>query len=352
MQKRILLGGKAMSIDELFSKLGYKKEEYTLVKDYYKRMGLKEETLYGKVSDTYPFLLKIGCSKKEIIKMSTSFAAIYSYNVDNLSQKLIDLEELGYTKKEVIKIIKEEPQVFGYSINKIKRKLNSLEEIGYERKNVLKITYTTPVIFSYDSQSIKNKIDDLMELGYKKKDVLKMTKAFPKLYNLSIEYIKQRIKDMILLGYTKEEIINMTIDMPTIYGYGIDNITGTLEKLEELNYTKEEVLNMTKNFPAIFGYSAENLKQKIEFYDYIDLHEIIANESFHLMQSAPVSYARYKFYNEEEGISIDINNYGKLFVNNKYFEKHSKITKRELLEKYKFETYLEEKNKVNVKKKI
>ena len=104
--------------------------------------------------------------------------------------------------------------------------------------------------------------------------------------------------------------------------------------------TKEEVIKMTKILPAIYGYSIENMKQKIDFYDSIDMHELAVIDSKKLMQSVNLSYARYSFY-KDRGIDIDMNNYRKLFVEQKKFEKAYRITKKELLEKYDYDKYEE-----------
>ena len=77
---------------------------------------------------------------------------------------------------------------------------------------------------------------------------------------------------------------------------------------------------MTKTLPAIYSYSIENLKKKTEFYDEINLHELAIIDAKQLMQSVDLSYARYEFY-KEQGIIIGINNYKKLFINQKRFEK-------------------------------
>ena len=113
-----------------------------------------------------------------------------------------------------------------------------------------------------------------------------------------------------------------------------------------LGYTKEEVIRMTKSFTPIYGLSIENMKQKIEFYDSIDMHELAVINPKQLMQSVNLSYARYSFY-KDRGIDIDMNNYRKLFVGQKDFEKAYGITKKELLEKYDYNKYKEEKEKEN-----
>lgn len=61
------------------------------------------------------------------------------------------------------------------------------------------------------------------------------------------------------------------------------------------------------------------------------------------MQSTALSYARYEFY-KEKGIDINMDNYKKLFVGQKIFENQYGINKQELLEKYNYNNFLEEKN--------
>ena len=78
------------------------------------------------------------------------------------------------------------------------------------------------------------------------------------------------------------------------------------------------------------------MKQKIEFYDSINLHSLAVVEPKKLMQSVKLSYARYYFF-MEKGIKIDETNYALLFINQSRFEKQYGITKKELLEKYPYE---------------
>ena len=138
----------------------------------------------------------------------------------------------------------------------------------------------------------------------------------------------------------------MTKSLPSIYGYSIESIKQKIEDIISLGYTKEEVIKMTKSLPSIYGYSIENMKQKIDFYDSIDMHELAVIDSKRLMQSVNLSYARYSFYIDRE-TDINMKNYRKLFVRQKQFEKAYGITKKELLEKYDYNKYKEEKEKEN-----
>ena len=195
-------------------------------------------------------------------------------------------------------------------------------------------------------KKLKDNFAFLLKMGYTKEEVIKMTKSSPQIYSYSIENMKQKIEDIISLGYTKEEVIKMTKILPAIYGLSIESMKQKIEDIISLGYTKEEVIKMTKILPAIYGFSIENMKQKIDFYDSIDMHELAVINPKQLMQSVNLSYARYSFY-KDRGIDIDMNNYGKLFVGQKNFEKTYGITKKELLEKYDYNKYKEEKEKEN-----
>ena len=252
----------------------------------------------------------------------------------------------GYTKEEyneirnsyILKSYFEEKL-----LEKFKENTTYLLELGYTKEEVIKMTKSLPAIYGYSIENMKQKLTDIMSLGYTKEEVIKMTKSLPAIYGLSIENMKQKLTDVISLGYTKEEGIKMTKTCPSIYGYSIENMKQKLTDVMSLGYTKEEVLQITTTFPAIYSLSIETIRQKIEFYDSINMHLLAVQDSKQLMQSVALSYARYQFY-LSIGIIIDISNYKKLFIGNKSFEKTYGITKEELLVRYPYEQYTEEKN--------
>ena len=143
-----------------------------------------------------------------------------------------------------------------------------------------------------------------IELGYTEKDYLEIKNSYP-------------------LERTKEETL-------------IKKVKENYDFLLSLGYSKEDVIKMTKSLPGIYSLSIENIKQKIEFYDSIGLHSLAIDDTKKLMQSTKLSYARYMFY-KEKGIIINEKNYGKLFINQKEFEKVYGITKESLLEMYPYE---------------
>ena len=158
-----------------------------------------------------------------------------------------------------------------------------------------------------------------------------------------------KLEELIILlcnfGYTKEEskeILNtypLNACKPETLKKKIEEINMYMEKL---GYSKEEVIKMTKSLPTIYGLSIDNIKQKIDFYDSIGLHELAINDTKKLMQSVSLSYARYMFY-KEKNIEITDKSYNKLFIDQKQFQKVYGITKEELLEKYDYQAYIQQK---------
>ena len=140
----------------------------------------------------------------------------------------------------------------------------------------------------------------------------------------------------------------MTIKHPPIYTISIDALKQKLNDLKDLGYSNEEVIIMTIGLPQLFGLSIEKIKERIEFYNSINIGEIVLFDSKQLMQSVELSYARYCFYTSF-GVTIDINNYRLLFINEKQFERRYGVTKEQLLLKYQYKNNLENQK---IKKKV
>ena len=185
----------------------------------------------------------------------------------------------------------------------------------------------------------------LCNFGYTKEESKEILNTYP-LNTCKPETLKKKIEEINMymekLGYSRAEVIKMTKSQPAIYGYSIDNIKQKIEDMEKLGYSKEKVIKMTKSLLAIYSYSIDTLKQKIDFYDSIGLHELAINDTKQLMQSVSLSYARYMFY-KEKSIEITDRSYKKLFIGKKRFEKAYGITKEELLEKYDYQAYIQQK---------
>ena len=91
---------------------------------------------------------------------------------------------------------------------------------------------------------------------------------------------------------------------------------------------------MTKSLPAIYGYSTDNIKQKIDFFDSINMHDLAITDTKQLMQGVALSYARYQFFIYEQGVVIDADNYKMLFVPQNHFKNKYGYNNDEIKQKY------------------
>ena len=144
---------------KFFIELGYKEEEYEIIVNTYSLSNLKVETLLNKVKENYNFLIELGYSREDVIKMTKISPAIYSLSIETIKQKIEDLKKLGYSREDVIKITKTLPAIYGYSIKNIKQKIEDLKELGYSREDVIKMTKTLPTLYNLSIENIKQKIE-------------------------------------------------------------------------------------------------------------------------------------------------------------------------------------------------
>lgn len=148
-----------MNLEELFIRLGYTRLDYKQIVENYSLRHFKYETFYKNIVLNYQFLLDVGYTKEEIIKITKLSPKIYSYSVDNLKQKIEDIINLGYSKKEVLKITNSLPNIYSYSIDNMKQKFEGIINFGYTKEQVLKMTISLPTIFGYTLQSMKQKLE-------------------------------------------------------------------------------------------------------------------------------------------------------------------------------------------------
>ena len=115
---------------KFFIEIGYTEEEYEIIVNTYPLSNLKVETLLNKVKENYNFLIELGYSREDVIKMTKSLPAIYSLSIENIKQKIEDLKELGYSREDVIKMTKSLPAIYSYSIENIRQKIEFYNSIN------------------------------------------------------------------------------------------------------------------------------------------------------------------------------------------------------------------------------
>ena len=113
-----------------FLSIGYTEEELNDIINSYSLKTMKTETLVKKVNNIYNYLHSLGYTKEDIIKMTKRFPQIYGLNIENMQQKIEDMQKLGYSKEEVIRITKSLPSIYGLSIENMQQKIIFYDSIG------------------------------------------------------------------------------------------------------------------------------------------------------------------------------------------------------------------------------
>ena len=241
---------------------GYNDEDINKICDNYSLSSFRIDTLYDKIKKNSLFLLSLGYSKQDVIKMTKLLPALFGLSVENIKQRLDDLISLGYGRQDVIKMTKLLPSLFGYSIENIKQKLDNLIELGYGRQDVIKMTKSFPSLLNYSIETIKQKLDDLVKLGYSRQDVIKMTKTFSSLLGLSIENVKKKIDfygdigiGNVFINDTKNLMQSVELSYARYYFLYDKGIV-----IDESNYRK--LFYNNKTFEKQFGVSKDYLLEK------------------------------------------------------------------------------------------
>ena len=222
-------------VKEYLINLGYSNEDTENILNSYALKNLKEDTLLIHIKENYNLLIFLGYSHEDIVKMTKSLPALYSYSIENIKQKIDDLISLGYSHEDVIKMTKFFPSLYGLNI-----------------------------------ENIKQKIDDLISLGYGHEDVIKMTKTLPTLYGLNIENINQKLTflremhlDFIVVEDTKKLMQSIDLTYARYVFFKEKGIEITKDNYRRLFYD-------AKRFEKQYGIDKSTLLEKYNYQEYVN----------------------------------------------------------------------------------
>ncbi len=161
------------------------------------------------------------------------------------------------------------PSLFGLSIENIKQKIEDIETLGYTKNEVIKMIKTFPALFSYSIDNIKQKAEDIVALGYTKDEVIKMTKILPSLFGYSMDNIKQKIEfyqliniDYLLVDNAKYLMQSVELSYARYEFYKSKNI--------EINNKNYRLLFISqKKFENVYGIEKNELLKRYDYNDYI-----------------------------------------------------------------------------------
>lgn len=259
------------------------------------------------------------------------------------------LRDYGYSEEQIKKILlhKKLNTLKDESFLKvIPRTIKCLESLGFSPNQIIKMTSALPPIFGHSEENLRNKVFDMEELGYSRNQIIRMASNFASIFTYSINTMKTRLVEIESLGYRRGQVIRMTLDLPSLYGRTISNMATKIDDIVALGYTREEVLRMTSILPSLFSYSIENIKEKLELARSIGVESAISENPKNLMQSADLTYARSRFLIEERYFS-EAELAWVIFRNAHQFQSKFKVTKKDLLDRYRYDEYKKRKQLTN-----
>ncbi len=223
-----------------FIDFGYTKEEYQMLRYSYSLIQMLDETLIIRFKEINDYLIELGYTKEDIMKMAKSLPSLYSLNTGSLKQKYDNLIALGYTKEEIIKI-----------------------------------TTQSPFLYSYSIETIRKKMDIIMSLGYTEEEALKMTVVLPPLYGLSEENLSQKIKLYDMIDIHEYAVLRPKFLMQsTALSFARYNFY--LSQGIDINIDNCVKLFMGgKSFVNMSGMSKEELLSMYSYDEYLDENEVL-----------------------------------------------------------------------------
>ena len=117
---------------ELLINLGYSKKEAEDITSSFLLVTLKDETLCKKIHENFNYLISLGYTRADVIKMTKLLPSLYSYSKETIEEKISFLISLGYTMIDIIKMTKQFPALYSLSKENIKDKIKYLRDIGLE----------------------------------------------------------------------------------------------------------------------------------------------------------------------------------------------------------------------------
>ena len=148
--------------------------------------------------------------------MTKNHGEIYSFSIENIIQKISDLEKLGYSKKRIIIMTKKNPAIFSFSIISIRKKIEDLIALGFSPEEVLEMTSVYPALFGYTIENMKQKIDDIVSLGFSLEEVMHMAKDFPSIFGLSIDNIREKVEFYRQIGLPELPLMDPSLLMQSV----------------------------------------------------------------------------------------------------------------------------------------
>ena len=103
-------------IYEYLCSLGLSNNKIEEIINSYGVSNLTDERLYIKTKNMCEYLIGLGYTDKDILRIITKYPSVCVYDISNVESKIKDMLDLKYSKKELLGMIREYPYLLGLSI--------------------------------------------------------------------------------------------------------------------------------------------------------------------------------------------------------------------------------------------
>lgn len=145
--------------------MGYNCNQIRRIFKHYSICRYEPEYLILKIETIFNYLLDLGYTKEQVIRITLKYPSIFGSKIESISQKIEDLITLGYSRQNVFEMIQKHPQILSYNKDKIMEKGNNLISLGYTKEEAYSMIYNSPYILGLSFNNIKKKIDYYKSIG-------------------------------------------------------------------------------------------------------------------------------------------------------------------------------------------
>lgn len=291
-------------LEKLLLELGYGEVDITLLKYNKSLNGYSEIELCDNIKKIFDYLLSLGYSRDEVLKITSLNSMIYSKSILDIENRYIYLSKLGYSDEEIKKLIlgngmllvvlEDEINNSLKIMNKLnytnddirlmslkhsailssskvlEKRYNEIMDLGYEATNVNDITKKDPCLLFYKFDGFKDKINYLKELGFPFSTILKLSRDCDYFNLILVDDLKTYVRDLRLLGFNLFDIHNMVLVYPMIFLLPISNVIEKIEYMITMGYTYSSSLRILSENALIFSQSKNLIKMRIDLFKEFD----------------------------------------------------------------------------------
>lgn len=252
-------------LDEFLLEVGYDDEQFGLIKNSYPLSKYNESTLLYNIRRLYTFFIKNGVSNEGFINITLTTPNVICISIENIKNRISDLNTLGFNKIDCFKLIEEYPYILELSFQKLNTRAQCLLDLGFSKNSVVSIFLYSPELVGLECAFFRKRFDFFLKFGFKKDETIKVIEKYPKLLNCSIDFIKNKIDEFISMKFSKRDIVKITTILPEMFFSDEEMFDKKFKNFLEFGFTDLDIVQIIKKVPYILDeYYMNDIQKKLE----------------------------------------------------------------------------------------